>query len=275
MVKYIYRLARYIGVKNFIRRSFRYRLFKKLTKSFDFEVKFYGYQYKGNLNNYIDRSVFFFGAHEKEQINFSKKYINNGVVVDCGSNAGNHSLFYSAFSKKVISIEANPILVEEFQGRIFYNNILNIILLNIGIGSTDGTILPFYQSTGDNRGVSSFVEKFSPQNTNRINVAVRKLDSILSEHKVSKVDFIKIDVEGFDYEVLEGAHKIISTSAPVIQIEYSPRDKNKMVAFLRENPKYQAKTLIVNRPFFIFNRPQGKLVEFDMNLRSEVFLFQK
>ena len=106
--------------------------------------------------------MFFFGAHEREQINFSKKYINCGVVVDCGSNAGNHSLFYSAFGKKVISIEANPVLAEEFQGRIFSNNITNITLLNIGVGSSDGTVQPFYQSTGDNRGVSSFIENFSP-----------------------------------------------------------------------------------------------------------------
>ena len=267
------RFARYIGTKNFIRRSLRYRIFEKLTKNLDFEVKFYGYKYKGNLSNYIDRSVFFFGAHEREQINFSKKYINCGVVVDCGSNAGNHSLFYSAFGKKVISIEANPVLAEEFQGRIFSNNITNITLLNIGVGSSDGTVQPFYQSTGDNRGVSSFIENFSPQNSNKINVTIRTLDSILSEHKVIKVDFIKIDVEGLDYEVLKGANKIISTSAPVIQFEYLPRDKNKMLDFLIENPKYQAKTLIVNRPFFIFNRPQGKLVEFDTNLRSEVFLF--
>ena len=53
------------------------------------------------------------------------------------------------------------------------------------------------------------------------------------------------------------------------------RDKSKMLAFLRENPKYQAKTLIINRPFFIFNWPKGKLVEFDTKLRSEVFLFHK
>lgn len=111
-----------------------------------------------------------------------------------------------------------------------------------------------------------------PENSNQINVTIRTLDSILSEHKISKVDFIKIDIEGYDYEALEGARKIISTSAPVIQIEYSPRDKNKMVAFLRENPKYQAKTLIVNRPFFLFNRPNGKLFDFDANQRAEVFL---
>lgn len=227
------------------------------------------------MNNYIDRSLFFFGAHEKEQINFSKKYINNGVVVDCGSNAGNHSLFYSVYAKKVISIEANPVLAEEFRSRIFYNNIKNIILLNIGIGSSDGTKLSFHQSVGDNKGTSSFIENFSPENLNQINVLIRTLDSILSEHKIRKVDFIKIDVEGYDYEVLEGARKIISTSTPVIQIEYSPRDKKKLLAFLIENPKYQAKTLIVNRPFFVFNRPNGKLVDFDANQRAEVFLITK
>lgn len=257
---------------NFIRRSFRYRIFEKLEINFNFCVNFYGYIYSGNLNNYIDRSVFFFGAHEREQMNFSKKYINNGVVVDCGANTGNHSLFYSAFSKKVLSIEANPDLVSKLKNRIFVNGITNITLCNIGVGSQNHASLPFYRSQGDNQGVSSFVEKFHYQNSNSINVKVKTLDSILSQYRISKVDFIKVDVEGFDFETLKGARKIISTCSPIIQIEYVPRDKTKMTTFLNQNSRYLARTLIVNRALFVFNRPRGVLVEWDPDFRSEVFL---
>lgn len=269
----IIRLTRCIGGKNFIRRSLRFRVFQKIKKNFDFEVKFYGYRYKGNLNNFVDRSVFFFGAHEREQLEFSKKFIKNKIVVDCGANFGNHSLFYSQFAKSVISIEPNILALDELKLKIKLNRIENIICLNCGVGSTNNIQLPFFRATGDNLSTSSFVENFSPQNLNPINVSLRTLDSIISEHKINKVDYIKIDVEGFDYEVLRGAYNTISTSAPIIQIEYFPRDKSKIMIFLRENPRYQLRTLIVNRPFFIFNRPRGKLVEFDPNRRSEVFLF--
>ena len=185
------------------------------------------------------------------------------------------SLFYSAFSQKVVSIEANPILALELKNRISMNTITNITLCNIGVGSRDLTQRPFYQATGDNKGLSSFVNNFHEQNRNILMVRIQTLDSILSELGVSHVDFIKIDVEGFDYETLEGAHNTISRCLPVIQIEYAPRDKSKMKTFLRENPRYLPRSLIVNRPFFVFNRPRGILVEWDPNFRSEVFLIPK
>jgi hypothetical protein len=269
---FVFWLARRVGHRNLIRRSLRFRVFEKIKNNFDFEVRFYGYKYKGNLNNFVDRSVFFFGAHEREQLEFSKKIIRNKLVVDCGANVGNHSLFYSRFAKFVISIDANILVLEELKLKIKLNKIKNITCFNFGVGSVNNIVMPFFRATGDNLGVSSFIENFSPQNLNPINVTLRTLDSILADSK-EVVGYIKIDVEGFDYEVLQGAHKTISAFAPVIQIEYIPRDKSKMMTFLKENPRYQPRTLIVNRPFFVFNRPKGKLVKFDSNLRSEVFLF--
>ena len=269
---FVFWLARWVGHRSLIRRSLRFRVFEKIKNNFDFEVRFYGYKYKGNLNNFVDRSVFFFGAHEREQLEFSKKIIRNKLVVDCGANVGNHSLFYSRFAKSVISIDANILVLEELKLKIKLNKIKNITCFNFGVGSVNNIVMPFFRATGDNLGVSSFIENFSPQNLNPINVTLRTLDSILADSK-EPIGYIKIDVEGFDYEVLKGAYKTISIFAPVIQIEYIPRDKSKLMTFLKENPRYQPRTLIVNQPFFIFNRPRGKLVEFDSNLRGEVFLF--
>jgi len=265
--------TRYIGHMSFVRRSLRYRLFKILKMNFTFEVNYYGYKYVGKLNNFIDRNVFFFGAHEKEQLDFSKNYIRNATVVDCGANTGSHSLFYSAFAKNVLAIEASKIKTQEMQNRIKLNNINNITLLNCGVGSSNNVSMPFYESHGDNQGVSSFVEDFSTQNSWSGNLLIRTLDSIIDEQKIIKVDYIKIDVEGFDYEVLKGAENIIKRDKPVIQIEFSPRDQYKLLDFLSKYPKYESRSLIVNRSFFIFNRYRGKTVKFKPNLRSEVLLF--
>jgi tRNA G37 N-methylase Trm5 len=125
-------LTRCLGNKNFIRRSIRLRIFQKIKSDFDFEVKFFGYRYSGNLNNFIDRSVFFFGAHEREQLEFSKKFIQNKIVLDCGANFGNHSLFYSQFAKSVISIEPDILALENLKLKIKLNKIKNIAkILNI------------------------------------------------------------------------------------------------------------------------------------------------
>jgi FkbM family methyltransferase len=269
----VIKATRYVGHIRIIRRSLRYRLFNILKKDFAFEVNLYGYKYIGNLNNFIDRSIFFFGAHEKEQLDFSKNLIRNAQVVDCGANTGSHSLFYSAFAKNVLAIEASKIKTKELQNRISLNNINNVVLLNCGVGSSDNVSMPFYESQGDNEGVSSFVEDFSVQNSLSGNVLIRTLDSIINEQKIAKVNYIKIDVEGFDYEVLKGAENIIKRDEPVIQIEFSPRDHKKLEEFLSKYPMYEARNLIVNRPFFIFNRYRGKTIKFKPSLRSEVLLF--
>lgn len=269
----IIKLSRFIGNLNFIRRSIRFRIFNKLKQDYEFEVNYFNYKYEGNLNNYVDRSVFFFGAHEREQLVFSKRYINNSTIIDCGANTGSHSLFYSRYGKYVVSIEPNEDKILELKNRIYLNNISNITLLHCGVGSENNQSMPFYQATGDNEGISSFINNFSPENQYIKNVVIRTLDNIVGELRIFRVDFIKIDVEGFDYEVLKGSKETILRDRPIIQIEYHPRDLEKMNDFLSSNYNYTPKSLIVNRPFFVFNKNRGKLQTFDPKLRCEVFLF--
>jgi len=246
-----------------------------MATNYKFEVDFYGYRYTGNLDNFIDRSVFFFGAHEREQLEFSDKFIKDKIVFDCGANFGNHSLFYSRLAKSVISIEPNTLALNELKTKISLNSIQNIICLSYGVGSINNVQLPFYRATGDNLGVSSFGKNFSLHNVEAEDVTIRTIDSIFNELKIATIDFIKIDVEGFDYEVLKGAHEAIIKYFPTIQIEYYPRDLSKITEFLDKYQKYEAKSLIVNRSVFIFNRPKGKLVKFNPDHRGEVFIMAK
>jgi hypothetical protein len=119
-------LRRIFGKTNFIRRSLRYRVFKKMAANYKFEVNFYGYRYTGNLDNFIDRSVFFFGAHEREQLEFSEKFIKDKIVFDCGANFGNHSLFYSHLAKSVISIEPNTLALNELKTKIDFKKSFDV-----------------------------------------------------------------------------------------------------------------------------------------------------
>lgn len=141
-----------------------------------------------------------------------------------------------AVCKSVISIEPDVLAIDNLKHNIELNGIKNITLINCGVGSKNIARVLFFCATGDNLGASSFIENFSDQNLNSTNVSLRTLDSMLTEIKVKECDFLKIDVEGFDYEVLKGAYKTISSLAPVIQIEYIPRDKDRMLTFLKENP---------------------------------------
>lgn len=54
---------------------------------------------------------------------------------------------------------------------------------------------------------------------NEISIVSKTFDSIISEHKIEKINFMKIDVEGYEIHVLNGALKTISINKPILQIE--------------------------------------------------------
>lgn len=104
--KYMNRTLRFVGTQNWIRWGLRYRVFT-LFKPVDYEfiVPFFGLKYAGNLNNFIDRAVYFYGAHEREALLYMGSRINpDAVVLDIGANVGHHSLFFPLKQKKCIRL---------------------------------------------------------------------------------------------------------------------------------------------------------------------------
>jgi FkbM family methyltransferase len=133
-----------------------------------------------------------------------------GDYIDIGSNIGNHTIFFSKFCKanKVYSIEIDSNIFSILQKNIEINNISNVDLLNIGIS--------------DKKGFAK-VSKIDEKNIGKTKIIpgdgeikVEKLDTLF-ENK--KIDLIKIDVEGHEYEVLLGASNILTSCKPILIIE--------------------------------------------------------
>src|SRR6478736_2951074 len=89
------------------------RLFHTSSSSGDepFERSFFGRRYKGNLNTFIDWSVYYYGAYTKEELLCMQDFlavVDQPVVVDVGANIGHHSLFASTIAARVHSFEPFP-----------------------------------------------------------------------------------------------------------------------------------------------------------------------
>ena len=110
---FFYKAARLIGTARWIRWGIRYKIFTFLKPiDFEFAVPFYGRTYRGNLNNFIDRAVYFFGAYEREVMEYMGSLImSDSVVLDIGANVGHHSLFFSTKAKEVHAFEAEPTML--------------------------------------------------------------------------------------------------------------------------------------------------------------------
>lgn len=131
-----------------------------------------------------------------------------GVYVDIGANSPitlNNTYFFYLKGWRGINVEPNPILFEEFQSKR-----LDDINLNIGVGEKNES-LTFYMLEDDT--ISSFNYDFATKNAKDFNskiidkrkIEVLTLKTVMEKHlNGNTIDFLSIDVEGFDLEVLKG-----------------------------------------------------------------------
>ena len=148
--------------------------------------------------------------------------LNNGVFIDVGANIGKYTIKIGNSLKmngRVISFEPENDNFEMLKKNTKLNNLKNTTLINKALSDKKGK-LKLYLAKG-NLGHHSLVEKVGEKYEE---VEVDTLDNILKELKISKVDLIKIDVEGAENLVLKGALETLKNSHP--KIVFEAWDKN-------------------------------------------------
>ena len=145
----------------------------------------------------------------------------NKTVLDVGANIGNHSVFFSRLFKKVHSFEPNPITYEVLSINAKYAaENRNIECHKYGLSDKAGTV-PFLVDP-QNIGGSSVVAEQLDQ-TRTMDVEVMKLDD-LPNIICDDIALIKVDVEGHELQVLDGASATIKKHRPVIVFEQQASD---------------------------------------------------
>ena len=162
--------------------------------------------------------------YEKETLNYLKTNFGQfETIVDAGANIGNHVLFFCSQmkAKKVYCFEPNH-----------YTS--SVLAKNVELNDLDKIVEIHKSALGEKKG-QGIQQGFSLSNTgmNRIASGGDTMEGntaeivCLDDFNYAKIDFIKIDVEGFELSVLKGAEKTILRTHPVIMIEVF--DENKMI----------------------------------------------
>lgn len=273
----MYALLRFIGSQHWIRFGIRDRVIRKFCNpdtvaSVEFESNFFGLKYKGNLNSYIDWRTFFYGAYERENLLFlkslDKTIQDKKIFVDIGANVGVHSLYMSQFCSEVHSFEPNPVVRGSFEEKIRINTLKNIFLHGVGVGMVDQE-LPYFAPKGCNQGTGSFIEGYSSNNDN--NGVLLKLvcgDEYFEKLGLTQIDIVKIDVEGFEKNVLCGLKKTLEKYRPIIFLEFSESTKQSFTnydEFIESFPSgYSVKKVVSNKAYLgVFNTSVNQLENFD------------
>lgn len=165
------------------------------------------------LQNFWQKGKFY----ESETLGYIRRNYSGGVFVDCGSSIGNHTLFFSMYCKPyfVVSIEPVESSLAHQKANLALNGIKNVHCFNVALS--------------DKPGVGRMVKsKLEPWNEGMWNLEVGKgkreiatLDSLLKD--ISDITLIKLDIEGFELQALEGAKRILETQHPVLFIEGFPK----------------------------------------------------
>lgn len=181
----------------------------------------------GLISDIIEQS----GVYEPEILEMIIKRVpENCVFLDVGANIGQHSLIMSKFCKEIVAFEPIPVLQNRFEMNLTRNQIKNVQLYPFGLSNenifTEMIVMNSHMGKSKpklhNESEYDFLKKsWTGKNGNEMtiqNVELRTLDSF----NLQKVDFIKIDVEGYEYFVLQGGLNTIKKFKPQIIMEYSP-----------------------------------------------------
>jgi FkbM family methyltransferase len=166
-------------------------------------------------DEYIGKSIYNYGEWSGLECDKLLELSKGGVFVDCGANVGYMSLALSTKASKVVAFEPQPAIFE---------------LLKANVPSAEAYCMALYNDEGvakmpriryGDRGNYGGVG-FGRSELGFINVPLVTLDSF----GLRDVDLIKIDVEGAERDVIEGAIETIERCSPILYVEDDREDKS-------------------------------------------------
>lgn len=140
------------------------------------------------------------------------------AALDIGAHVGAVSAYLSRKFKKVFAFEAMPSTFEFLSKNV--EALPNVEALNMALGPDEGEVyFAHYKTHGQLSHVAS--QECEPETTRVGPIPVRSVDSM----DLGTVSFVKIDVEGYELPVLEGARQMIERDRPLILVEQGGNDE--------------------------------------------------
>lgn len=139
-------------------------------------------------------------------------------IFDVGANLGNHSVFFAKKCKNshIFSFEPFPDNYELLTKNIDENELANVTPCNKAVGKHVGYV-KVNEFDESNYGGTSFKESDGSEDS----LQMTSIDNAILDLSLSKLDFVKIDTEGFELEVIQGMSYVIENYHPIVWVECS------------------------------------------------------
>lgn len=205
------------------------KIYRKLYFEGIFKVKYKGKTYfkiKNYNYLYIEKCLFWkglFGEWEKTSLRLWEQLCRDSeVIFDIGANTGVYSLLAKSSNPKSKVYAFEPI--KRIYEKLVFNKKLNnydIFCHQTAISNIDGKSI-IYDHETEHTTTASLKKQSIGENKSSViptEIELKKLDSFIKENNIKKIDLLKIDVETFEVEVLEGFKENLKKFKPTILIE--------------------------------------------------------
>jgi FkbM family methyltransferase len=142
--------------------------------------------------------------------------------VDVGANIGVYTMLAAkkgGSSGKVISLEPIPQMFQQLSEGVRLNGYTNVLVYNVAAWEQNRQLKMF---CSEPQNLGSYGVDINEEKKSGINVQAVRIDDLMNQLGILRVDLIKIDVEGAELPVLKGAMQTLCRHRPILVLEIDP-----------------------------------------------------
>lgn len=222
----------------------------------DLKYKIYGVNLMLNLNKAVDKRLFINGF-EKDVIKCFQKIVKEGhTVLDIGANIGIYSLIAGnkvGNKGKVYAFEPANEAYDKLRYHIKLNNLDNIDTIKYGVSNYSG-VAEFNVCEDD--AFNSLGDTPMKDVVRKETIDLITIDDFVLKNSINRVDIIKVDTEGAEFLVFEGAKKTLLKDKPSLFFEYNPEAVEGF-----DNNSINLINLLRSFDYSLFEFKEGNLIE--------------
>jgi FkbM family methyltransferase len=187
-------------------------------------VKRHGIKFSLDIFDYQEYLIYYYLENDTSKIVLNYLPIVDGSIVDIGANIGQTSLWIAQYlievEAEILAFEPYPSTFIKLQSNINLNDFNNIKVFNLALGNSNSEI-DMVEDYESNSGGYKILSESDIDSNKKKKTTVKQVKLDQFKDQLKKVNLIKIDVEGYEFEVLSGANELIRKHKPYLFIELS------------------------------------------------------
>lgn len=173
-----------------------------------------------DTRSFIEWWIYMYGSFEGSAVSMLGRMLGSkSVAVDVGANVGVYTLTLARKCAEVHAFEPHPDVRYRLTENVRLNNLENVLISPYALSDTEGEAV-LYSAAHANQGQASLEQRDDLVTPNRCRL--QTLDNYVTEVGLTRLDLVKVDVEGAEFDVLRGGAKTLATMHPMLYVEVNP-----------------------------------------------------